>query len=77
MKIALFTNTYPPSVNGVANCTHLYRRGLVPLGHEVHVFSPEPADEDPFEDDPYVHRYPSFRAPVRWTTCSPCRCPSL
>ncbi len=63
MKIALFTNTYPPSVNGVANCTHLYRRGLVALGHEVHVFSPEPADEDPFEDDPFVHRYPSFRAP--------------
>jgi 1,2-diacylglycerol 3-alpha-glucosyltransferase len=63
MKIALFTNTYPPSLNGVANCTHLYRRGLQELGHEVYVFSPEPADDDPFEADPFVHRYPSFRAP--------------
>jgi len=63
MVIALFTNTYPPSVNGVANCTHLYRLGLSELGHEVHVFSPQPADDDPFEQDPHVHRYPSFRAP--------------
>lgn len=63
MRIALFTNTYPPSVNGVANCTHLYRLGLAKLGHEVHVFSPEPADDDPFADDPHVHRYPSFKAP--------------
>ncbi len=27
MKIVHFTNTYPPSLNGVANVTHFYRRG--------------------------------------------------
>lgn len=63
MKVALFTNTYPPSVNGVANCTHLYRRGLTALGHEVHVFAPEPARPDPYEGDPLLHRYPAVRVP--------------
>ncbi|MCD6360776.1 MAG: glycosyltransferase [Armatimonadetes bacterium] len=63
MKVALFTNTYRPSVNGVANCTHLYRCGLEELGHEVHVFAPEPVGDDPFEDDPHVHRYPAVRVP--------------
>jgi glycosyltransferase involved in cell wall biosynthesis len=63
MKVALFTNTYPPSVNGVANCTHMYRRGLTELSHEVYVFAPEPAGEDPFEDDERVVRYPAVKVP--------------
>lgn len=63
MRVALFTNTYAPSLNGVANVTHFYRLGLTERGHEVHVFAPAPCGEDPFEDDPAVHRYPSVRAP--------------
>ncbi len=63
MKIALFTNTYPPSLNGVANVTHFYRLGLTDRGHDVHVFAPAPLGEDPFEGDPAVHRYPAFRCP--------------
>lgn len=63
MRVALFTNTYPPSLNGVANVTHFYRRGLLERGHEVHVFAPAPAAEDPFADDPYVHRYRSVLLP--------------
>ncbi|MBD3293651.1 MAG: glycosyltransferase [Armatimonadia bacterium] len=63
MRVALFTNTYPPSLNGVANVTHFYRLGLADRGHEVHVFAPAPGGEDPFEDDPVVHRYPSVRVP--------------
>lgn len=63
MKVALFTNTYPPSVNGVANCTHMYRRGLTELGHDVYVVAPEPVGEDPFEDDERVIRYPAVKMP--------------
>ncbi len=63
MRIALFTNTYPPSLNGVANVTHFYRRGLSGRGHEVHVFAPAPKEHDPFEGDPLVHRYPSIPMP--------------
>ncbi len=63
MKIALFTNTYLPALNGVANCTHFYRRGLQECGHEVYVCAPEPVADDPFEDDPFVIRYPAVRMP--------------
>lgn len=63
MRVALFSNTYPPSLNGVANVTHCYRLGLTELGHEVHIFAPAPKGEDPFADDPCVHRYPSIRVP--------------
>ncbi len=63
MRVALFTNTYPPSLNGVANVTHFYRLGLSEVGHEVHVFAPAPDGDDPFEDDPMVHHYPSVRVP--------------
>ncbi|MGI5816520.1 MAG: glycosyltransferase [Armatimonadota bacterium] len=63
MRVALFTNTYPPSLNGVANVTHFYRLGLTERGHDVHVFAPAPQGEDPFEDDPAVHRYRSVRIP--------------
>ncbi len=63
MRIALFTNTYAPALNGVANVTHFYRLGLAERGHEVHVFAPEACGEDPFADDPAVHRYAAFRCP--------------
>ncbi len=63
MRVALFSNTYPPSLNGVANVTHFYRLGLAERGHDVHVFAPAPGGEDPFADDPAVHRYPSLRVP--------------
>lgn len=63
MRIALFTNTYRPSLNGVANVTHYYRLGLTEHGHEVHVFAPAPKKDDPFEGDPMVHRYPAMLMP--------------
>ncbi len=63
MRIILFTNTYPPTLNGVANATHLYRRGLSERGHEVRVFAPAPVGEDPFADDPFVYRYRAMLVP--------------
>ncbi len=63
MRVALFTNTYQPNLNGVANVTHFYRRGLAERGHEVHVFTPTPLGDDPFADDPFVHCYRSVLAP--------------
>ncbi|MGM9941872.1 MAG: glycosyltransferase [Bulleidia sp.] len=37
MRIGLFTDTYPPYINGVANSTHILRNELVKMGHEVYV----------------------------------------
>lgn len=40
MRIALFTDTYPPQVNGVANSTCILRNQLEKHGHEVYVVTP-------------------------------------
>ena len=46
MRIAIFTNTYWPTVNGVAVSIANLREGLRTLGHEVHIFAPAPPDFD-------------------------------
>lgn len=39
MKIAIFSDTFPPQVNGVANVAHKSAVELAKLGHEVFVFT--------------------------------------
>ena len=43
MKIALYTETYPPFINGVATHASLLAEGLRRLGHEVLVVTADPA----------------------------------
>lgn len=62
MKIAVFTNTYLPLVNGVANVVEAYRKSLCDLGHEVHIFTSRPCD-DRLDADNRVYRFPSIEAP--------------
>lgn len=51
MKVALFSDTYLPDINGVATSTHILRNELIKLGHEVLVVTSElPSDSD-YEDD--------------------------
>lgn len=64
MRIAIFTNTYWPTVNGVAVSVEHLRIGLSELGHEVTVFAPAPADFDPASDNEHVIRFPSLNPPV-------------
>ncbi len=40
MKIAYFTDTYLPNVDGVVTCLLNYRKELEKKGHEVYIFSP-------------------------------------
>lgn len=40
MRIAFFTDTYRPSLNGVVTSTDTFRRELEALGHEVRIFAP-------------------------------------
>ena len=45
MKIALFSDTYIPDINGVATSTNILRNKLVDLGHDVLVVTSElPSD---------------------------------
>ena len=37
MRIGLFSDTYPPEINGVANSTHILYKELIRHGHEVYV----------------------------------------
>lgn len=56
MRIGVFTNTYLPTINGVVNAIHAFRRGLERLGHEVIVFAPGT------RDCPAEHRVVRYRA---------------
>lgn len=47
MKIAIFSDTFPPQTNGVANVAYLSARGLAERGHEVFVFTVLPKIKDP------------------------------
>lgn len=64
MRIAIFTNTYWPTVNGVAISVANLRRGLEAAGHEVWVFAPAPPGFDPAQDEPRIVRFPAVAAPV-------------
>lgn len=64
MRIAIFTNTYWPTVNGVAVSIGNLRQGLESIGHEVFIFAPAPPDFDLSQDDERVIRFPSFLAPI-------------
>lgn len=63
MRIGIFTNTYRPSVNGVAQCVEYYERGLRERGHHVIVFAPAPDDYDRSADPDYVVRFPVLPNP--------------
>lgn len=66
MRVAIFTNTYHPTLNGVANCVDAYCRGLEARGHEVFIFAPCPNDYDPSEDSERVLRFPAVPFPGDW-----------
>ncbi|MGN1388999.1 MAG: hypothetical protein ACI4WR_05080, partial [Bulleidia sp.] len=40
MRIGLFSDTFPPDINGVANSTSILRNELKKHGHEVYVVAP-------------------------------------
>lgn len=64
MRIGIFTNTYRPTVNGVAQCVEYYERGLQARGHEVVVFAPAPEGYDRRHDPPFVYRFPALPIPL-------------
>lgn len=62
MKIAFFTESYLPVVNGVATSVNTFARSLSQQGWEVHIFAPHyPGYTDP--PGLKVHRTPSVVTP--------------
>ncbi len=64
MRIAVFTNTYLPILNGVANVIEAYRKSLAARGHEVFVFAPGPP-EPALDAQCNVLRFPSVGVPIQ------------
>jgi len=63
MRIAMFTDTYTPQVNGVVTSIQAFRSELERQGHEVHIFAP---DSKGVPKERNVHRIRSFPfAPYR------------
>lgn len=64
MRVAIFSNTYYPAVNGVAKCVQYYARGLRERGHEVVIFAPCPEEYDRSQDPDNIYRFPAFPIPL-------------
>ncbi len=63
MRIAIFTDTYRPEINGVVTSIDTYRGELERQGHEVWLYCPRYfGQEDP---DPRIVRIPSIPFPFR------------
>ena len=62
LRIAHFTNTYKPNINGVVRSVSTFREGLTRLGHHVSIFAQDPPG-DYEETEPYVFRYPAINIP--------------
>jgi len=58
MRIAMFSNSYKPTVSGVVTSMSLFRQGLIAAGHEVHIIVPEYGDYE--DEEPYVFRFPAI-----------------
>src|ERR1700733_2030187 len=66
MRIAIITESFPPDVNGVANCVVRVAENLVRKGHHPLVIAPESAHDTTGADGrlPYpVERVPSVPVP--------------
>ncbi|MFW6368778.1 MAG: glycosyltransferase [Spirochaetota bacterium] len=57
MRIAIFTDTYKPEINGVVTSVELFRRELERRGHTVYLVCPDYPHQD--ESQPNVFRFPS------------------
>ena len=63
MRIALFTDTFPPTVNGVARTLGRLVRHATEVGHQVAVISTR-VSQDPWEHATHHHQLPGVPMPV-------------
>lgn len=63
LRVALFTNVYLPTTNGVVVSVESFRKALTKLGHHVYVFGPHSGDIE--DRAPYIFRYPALELPLQ------------
>lgn len=64
LHIAMFTNVYLPSSNGVVTSVTSFRQGLMARGHAVYILAPH-ATEPYQRDERFVFRYPAWELPMQ------------
>ncbi len=63
LRVAMFTNVYLPTTNGVVVSVETFRRALTQLGHHAFVFGPNNGDIE--DRAPYIFRYPAVELPLQ------------
>ena len=65
MRIGLFTDTYPPYINGVSTSVHMLKIALENLGHEVFVVTVnQKASSYDFEEDGHIIKVPGVKTGI-------------
>ena len=65
MRVGIFSESYPPIINGVSTSVRTLMAELEGAGHTVYVFTSRAAGRRHYRDDrPGVYRYPSFNSGV-------------
>jgi len=64
MRIAIFSETYLPTPDGVAHFLSSFTKELVKMGHEPHVFTTGRLTGEDSDEEDYVHRFKSIRFPL-------------
>lgn len=62
MRIAYFTNTYFPVINGVAQSIYTFQRALSEQGHDVFIFAQKARGYE--NKEPFIFRYPAVANPL-------------
>ena len=61
MRIGLFTDTYPPYINGVATSTNMLKKALEKEGHDVYVVTVNPEHlKHEYDEKEHVLRLPGI-----------------
>ena len=61
MRIGLFTDTYPPNINGVATSVYMLKKSLQKKGHQVFIVTVNPENmKYEYEDSGKVIKIPGF-----------------
>ncbi len=61
MRVGIFTDTYPPFINGVSTSISMLEAGLRALGHEVYIVTVNPDNMSyKYEDDDRIVRIPGI-----------------
>ena len=61
MRIGIFTDTYPPFINGVSTSISMLEKGLIEKGHEVYIITVNPDNLSyKYENDDRILRIPGI-----------------